>query len=214
MILNAFYFEKHHSFLVYFKDYTIFVGRRNYSMSLKRIYNLYQTMEQEKIILSFNGVVTADVLTAVLDIMETKMTQLDESSKTKKKVFNVLVECLQNLYHHIDERIFDMNELRRHKSALVMVVRNEKSFLIQTGNYIDNALVKDLDAKLQKINSLDREHLREYYREVLGNGFITEKGTAGLGMIDIARKSGNKLEYEFLEIDKYFSFFSLNVKID
>ena len=56
-------------------------------MSLKRIYNLYQTMEQEKIILSFNGVVTADVLTAVLDIMETKMTQLDESSKTKKKVF-------------------------------------------------------------------------------------------------------------------------------
>ena len=107
-----------------------------------------------------------------------------------------------------------MNELRRHKSALVMVVRNEKSFLIQTGNYIDNALVKDLDAKLQKINSLDREHLREYYREVLGNGFITEKGTAGLGMIDIARKSGNKLEYEFLEIDKHFSFFSLNVKID
>ena len=98
-------------------------------------------MEQEKIILSFNGVVTADVLTAVLDIMETKMTQLDESSKTKKKVFNVLVECLQNLYHHIDERIFDMNELRRHKSALVMVVRNEKSFLIQTGNYIDNTLV-------------------------------------------------------------------------
>ena len=68
--------------------------------------------------------------------------------------------------------------------------------------------------KLQKINSLDKEHLREYYREVLGNGAITEKGTAGLGMIDIARKSGNKLEYEFLEIDKYFSFFSLNVKID
>ena len=214
MILNAFYSEKQHSFLVYFKDYVIFVGVIIYSMSLKRIYNLYQTMEQEKIILSFNGVVTADVLTAVLDIMETKMTQLDESSKTKKKVFNVLVECLQNLYHHIDECIFDMNELRRHKSALVMVVRNEKSFLIQTGNYIDNALVKDLDAKLQKINSLDKEHLREYYREVLGNGFITEKGTAGLGMIDIARKSGNKLEYEFLEIDKHFSFFSLNVKID
>ena len=182
-------------------------------MSLKRIYNLYQTMEQEKIILSFNGVVTADVLTAVLDIMETKMTQLDESSKTKKKVFNVLVECLQNLYHHIDERIFDMNELRRHKSALVMVVRNEKSFLIQTGNYIDNALVKDLDAKLQKINSLDKEHLREYYREVLGNGAITEKGTAGLGMIDIARKSGQKLDYKFTKIDDISSFFSLNIKV-
>lgn len=171
-------------------------------------------MEQEKIILSFNGVVTADFLTAVLDIMETKMTHLEESPKTKKKVFNVLVECLQNLYHHIDEGSIDRKELKRFKSALVMVVRDENSFLIQTGNYIDKNFVKDLDERLKKINSLDKEHLREYYREVLGNGSISDKGTAGLGMIDIARKSGNKLEYEFLEIDKDFSFFSLNVKID
>ena len=183
-------------------------------MSLKRIYNLYQTLEQEKIILSFNGVVTADFLTAVLDIMETKMNHLEETPKTKKKVFNVLVECLQNLYHHIDEGSDERKEIRRFKSALVMVVRDENSFFIQTGNYIDKSSVKELDDRLKKINSLDKEHLREYYREVLGNGSISEKGTAGLGMIDIARKSGNKLEYEFLEIDEDFSFFSLNVKID
>jgi hypothetical protein len=171
-------------------------------------------MEKENIILSFNGVVTSDFLTAVLDIMEKKMTQLDESPKTKKKVFNVLVECLQNLYHHIDDGLEDKKEHRRLKSALVMVVKQDDSFLIQTGNYIDSESVPYLDERLKKINSLDKDHLREYYREILGNGTLSEKGTAGLGMIDIARKSGNKLEYEFLEIDKDFSFFSLNVKID
>mgnify|MGYP000542185533 CR=1 FL=1 len=72
-------------------------------MSLEKIYSLYQTMEQEKVILSFNGVVTSDFLTAVLDIMENKMNDLDESPKTKKKVYYVLVECLQNLYHHIED---------------------------------------------------------------------------------------------------------------
>ena len=171
-------------------------------------------MEKENIILSFNGVVTSDFLTAVLDIMEKKMTQLDESPKTKKKVFNVLVECLQNLYHHIDDGVEDNKEHRRLKSALVMVVKQDDSFLIQTGNYIDSESVPYLDDRLKKINSLDKDHLREYYREILGNGTLSENGTAGLGMIDIARKSGNKLEYEFLEIDKDFSFFSLNVKID
>jgi hypothetical protein len=35
--------------------------------------------------------------------METKMDDLNDSPATKKKVFNVLVECLQNLYHHIDD---------------------------------------------------------------------------------------------------------------
>ena len=185
-----------------------------YCMSLEKIYSLYQTLEQEKVILSFNGVVTADFLTAVLDIMETKMSQLEETPKTKKKVFNVLVECLQNLYHHIDEGCEEQKEIRRSKSALVMVVREEDNFLIQTGNYIDNKSVVGLDKRLKKINSLDKENLRDYYREVLGNGTVSEKGTAGLGMIDIARKSGNKLEYQFVKIDNDFSFFSLNVKID
>ena len=170
-------------------------------------------MEQEKVILSFNGVVTADFLTAILDIMETKMIDLDESPKTKKKVFNVLVECLQNLHHHIEEEDEKGNTLRS-KSALVMVVHDKGSFYIQTGNYIESIYVELLNERLIKINSMDKENLREYYREVLGNGNISNKGTAGLGMIDIARKSGNKLEYEFLEIDKDFSFFSLNVKID
>ena len=31
------------------------------------------------------------------------MEDLQDSPKIRKRVFNVLVECLQNLYHHIDE---------------------------------------------------------------------------------------------------------------
>ena len=95
-----------------------------------------------------------------------------------------------------------------------MVIRNEDTYYVQTGNYIDKSIVNQLQERLEKINSLDKEGLREYYRETLDNGSVSSKGTAGLGMIDIARKSGNKLEYEFLEVDEEFSFFSLNVKID
>lgn len=184
-------------------------------MSLKRIFKLYRTMEKEDIILSFNGIITADFLESILHIMETKMDTLEESSKRKKKVFNVLVECIQNLYHHIDEEaIRRSSEGLGPRSVLVMVVKNEEGFLVQTGNYIEKSLAAELENRLIKINSLNREELREYYQETLSNGSVSEKGTAGLGMIDIARKSGNKLEYEFLEIDDKYSFFSLNVKID
>ncbi len=183
-------------------------------MSLKKIYSFYRTMEEDNIIFSFNGEITADFLTVILDIMDTKMNQLSESLKTKKKVFNVLVECLQNLYHHIDDEDEIKREIKKSRSSLVMVKRNQGNYYVQTGNYIDKSIVNQLQERLEKINSLDKEGLREYYRETLDNGSVSSKGTAGLGMIDIARKSGNKLEYEFLEIDEEFSFFSLNVKID
>lgn len=185
-------------------------------MELGNIYNLYKTMEQENILLSFKGVVTSDLLTSVLQIMESKMNYMEESPKTKKKVFNVLVECLQNLYHHIDvnEVSAPQREIIEAKSALFLIAKEGESFQILTGNYVDKDSADDLTEKLEKINGMDKEELKLYYQEVLNNGSLSDKGTAGLGMIDIARKSGNKLEYQLLDVNEKTSFFCLNVKID
>jgi len=179
------------------------------------IYELYQTMERENILLSFKGVVTSELLTSVLSIMESKMDYMEESPKTKKKVFNVLVECLQNLYHHIDDADGERNMERiEAKSALFMIAKKDDQFVIRTGNYIDRESGIELEKRLEIINGMDKDELKLYYQEVLSNGALSDKGTAGLGMIDIARKSGNKLEYQFLPINETSSFFCLNIKVD
>lgn len=185
-------------------------------MSLSSIYELYKTMEQENILLSFKGVVTSDLMTSILQIMESKMSYLEESPKIRKKVFNVLVECLQNLYHHIDESepgYESRNELWDARSAVFLIAREEDYFHIRTGNYIDKYSAEALTLKLEKINGMDRDALKVHYQEVLNTGDISGKGTAGLGLIDIARKSGNKLEYEMIPINDFNLFFCLNVRI-
>jgi hypothetical protein len=60
---------------------------------------------------------------------------------------------------------------------------------------------------------MSKEELKTYYKEVLSNGVMSEKGGGGLGMIDIARKSGSKLDYKFSVVDEKFSFFSLSIKV-
>lgn len=185
------------------------------TMSLTNVYNLYRTMEEENVILSFKGIVTAELLTSVLHIMETKMESMHETPRIKKKVFNVLVECLQNLYHHVDESPSPATkEHLERKSALVLIVKEQGNFLIRTGNYIDNDKAEELQNRLNIINSMDKEGLKAYYQDSLNSSMVSTKGTAGLGMIDIARKSGNKLDFEFLKINEETSFFCLNVKID
>ena len=86
--------------------------------------------------------------------------------------------------------------------------------MIQTGNYIDTESADELKGRLDLINNMDKDELKRYYQETLNNGSMSDKGTAGLGMIDIARKSGNKLEYQFLPISDNSRFFCLNIKID
>lgn len=175
------------------------------------IFDIYNKMERNNILLSFKGEITSDLLTSILQIMENKMENMQEEPKMKKKVYNVLVECLQNLYHHLDE-ISDVDS-ERIRSAIFMIGKLDGDYSIITGNYILNENINGLKNRLDEVNGLNKEQLKEYYKQVLNNGEMSLRGGGGLGMIDIARKTGEKLEYNFLEIDNKVSFFTLKIKV-
>jgi len=174
------------------------------------LYDFYDKMERNHILLSFKGDITSELLTSILQIMEAKLENLQEEPKVKKKVYNVLVECLQNLYHHMDE--VDATT-KRNRSAIFMIRKLESQYTIITGNYIRAENVSAFDDRLKEINALNQDELKEYYKKVLANGEMSAKGGGGLGMIDIARETGQKLNYNFMPIDEKYSFFSLNIKI-
>lgn len=175
------------------------------------IFDIYDKMERNNILLSFKGEVTSDLLTSILQIMENKMEDMQEDVKTRKKVYNVLVECLQNLYHHMDE--ISETEDEKVRSAIFTIGKMDDKYTIITGNYIGNENIQGLKKRIDDVNALTKDELKDYYKRILNNGEMSLKGGGGLGMIDIARKTGEKLEYNFLEIDKKVSFFTLNIKI-
>lgn len=175
------------------------------------IYSFYRKMEHNDIMLSFKGDVTSEMLTSMLQIMETKLDNLGEPSKMKRKVYNVLVECLQNLYHHRDE--MKRTGIDEESAAIFMIGKNEKGYNIVTGNYILSDRVEKLKSRIDHVNTLDRDGLKTLYKEVLNNDERSDKGGGGLGIIDIARKSGQNLVYDFMEVDSKYSFFSLYINI-
>ncbi len=182
------------------------------------IYDLFRKMDRNNIILSFKGEVTSELLTSILQMMENKLDDVEENRKVRKKVYNILVECLQNLYHHIEDIekgdvpvSDDIQEDRR--SAIFMIGKEGDHYSIITGNFILREEEEKLKERLDRINSMTRSELKDHYKTVLNNGKLSEKGGGGLGMIDIAKKSGQKLDYSFTPLDRYNSFFSLNVKV-
>jgi hypothetical protein len=73
--------------------------------------------------------------------------------------------------------------------------------------------VEELKSKIDFINAMNGDELKAEYRKTLYKGDMSDKGGAGLGIIDIARRSGEKINYNFKQVDEYYSFFSLEVKI-
>lgn len=178
------------------------------------IYDLYHRMETNKVVLSFKGDVTSELMSSILQIIEQRMDDMNEAPRLKKKVYNVLVECLQNLYHHIDEIPSETGKNGSDKSAIFMISLNKNGYSITTGNYILTERKDSFRERLDRINSLSQEELKELYKEVLNSDGRSDKGGGGLGMIDIARKTGKKLNYDFAPMNDRYSFFSLNINVE
>lgn len=175
------------------------------------IYDFYERMKDHNVMVSFKGEITSNLLSSILISIESKLDIIEEFPRVKKKVFNVLVECLQNLYHHID----NCQELSREDNdAIFMLSSHSGYYNVYTGNYILTKHVPELKSRIDKVNELNKEELKSYYKEVLKSGQMSAKGGGGLGMIDIARKSGQKLEYSFMSLDDHSSFFTLKVRIE
>ena len=171
------------------------------------IYEMYDRMEQQNIMLSFKGNLTQEMLHSICEVMERKLEEFDADNRTKKRVYHVLVECLQNLFHH------SKGGGEQEESIIVMVVKNANGYSVITGNHVDSKDVDVLRQRIKEINSMDSDALKNLYRKVLTNGTYSSKGGGGLGIIDIARKSDDKLDFGIVPLDEFNSFFSLNVKI-
>ena len=168
------------------------------------------TRDIKNIILIYEGEFTQEITKSVLSMAERNLESVREDESTKKKVFNVMVECLQNICKHADEFYLQEHKL---DGAIFMIGSDRNNYFIMSGNYIMNENVESLGDKLNQINNLDKDGLKQLYKEIIINGNLSEKGGAGLGFVDIARKSGNKLDFNFVKVDAKFSFFCLKTNI-
>lgn len=167
-------------------------------------------MMSQKLILVYQGDFTQESTKSILAMAERNLDSSGEESSIKRKVFNVMVEALQNIVKHSDELID--GAIRSHAS-IFLIGKEANRYCIMSGNPIRKANVASLKQKLDQINGLDKDGLKDLYKDIIKNTTISEKGGAGLGFVDMARKSGEKLEFDFPEMSADYCFFCLRVNV-
>jgi hypothetical protein len=169
----------------------------------------YEQMNQGEVIVAYKGYIGADIITNTLNLVENKLESTEISNSVRKKLYNLLVESLQNLYHHVDAPLAEKDD--DSSFGVFILSKMPDGYRISTGNFIQQEKTAMLKDKIDKINSLSPEELKDFYKFVLNNQKFSEKGGGGLGLIDMARKTANTLEYHFFEYNKDYAFFNLNI---
>jgi hypothetical protein len=163
-------------------------------------------------IVSFCGFVTAEVINCALDKTEQILFERDIDCKLRKKVYHILVESLQNVFHHT-ENLYYAAKGDTGKLCFFIVENKEDGVWIKTGNYIPCDKIGLIKSRIEKINSLSQEEIKEIYKFILNHQKHSEKGGGGLGFLDIARKSGFPLVYSVTEVNDDYSFFQLDIHV-
>lgn len=173
--------------------------------------NLAQTfhkkMISERMMFAYRGEITEKNSLPLLTLIENEMKDDSYGITSRKRLFMFVLESLQNIVRHGDHS---------HHAGMSVVTysRTDDGYSITTGNMIENRQVGDLRERLVKINSLDKAGLKELYLQILGNSEISIKGGAGLGLLEMAVKTGNKLDFAFVPYDSDFTYFVLSKTVN
>lgn len=184
-------------------------------MELKNSFNLIEgawslkkMMQENKLIMVYNDLISHKTYEHLMNLAEEKLDVSNTSLKNKKKILNILVESMQNIAHH------GLKDKGKAVASLFVIGMDDSdNFFVLSGNTINNEQEDYLREKLDHLNSLDSDEMRELYKHSIQQNEYSQKGGAGLGFIDIARKSQSKLNYHFTRLNDHNLFFTFKVDI-
>ncbi len=136
----------------------------------------------------------------------------DEYIAIKSRVFGIFVELVENVAHYSAEVIKLQKDISFGIGTIVLK-EYENHYQFITGNYVYNEVLKNIEDKCSKINSMNRDDLREYKR-MQRRLPRSHKGGANIGLIHIALLSSNPLDLIITEVIDNISFLSISAKID
>jgi hypothetical protein len=169
-------------------------------------------MTKSNTILSYKGHLSYETIGVLLNAFKKEIEPYGLKISIYKKILSIMIESLENIYRYRDS--YEYNAfLNRDYLPFFNIEAEDNIFIVSCGNPVLAIDIEKLRAKIERVNSLDREGLKFLYKSTITNGRFSHKGGAGLGFIEMAKVSGNRIDYKFDKINEEFSFFTIQLKV-
>ncbi len=180
-------------------------------MAFIDIFELREHFNQSQILLCFNGPVSRSLIEEIGHALKNYLHADHAKPSAAMDVFGVYVEMTQNIRHYAVGHGYDEID----SSATVVVARDDENhYVVQAGNLLEKADGAALLAKVNVLATMDKATLKAAYKAQLhqprNEGSVSG---AGLGLIDVARKSSQPMSAGLTDCANGRAFFSLRVVI-
>lgn len=164
---------------------------------------LFDKTQNLDVYIAYNGIVRIDNIEELSVALRSQMAFDRLSNDVYKAVFSVFVELMENVKMHSAV-----------PKGVIIATSKDRIYQMQSGNLIETENADDLKNRIDYLNAMDKQSLRSYYMERIkqDNPNPRSKG-AGIGLIEIAKRASERIEYDFIPYDEKMTFFSVKVTI-
>ncbi len=181
-------------------------------MDRTSIYDHYRTMGQDGIVFMFKGSMSQALLVKFGDMIREDLFLASKKMSEIRSVFSVFIELAQNINRYSAERPVGGLESGA-GSGIIVVSEGDGRYTIASGNLIEKTRLAFVLDRLEKMKGLPTDALKRLYREQIKQAPPEGSVGAGLGLFDIAKRSGGGLSYSVHAVDDEVSFIELFVEI-
>jgi hypothetical protein len=169
-------------------------------------------MREREVILNYQGLFNFEIIGHLLNSLKDETESRGISISNYKKILSVMIEALENIFKY-SEYFEKETSLFPEFYPRFSLEKYDANYLLTTCNPILNKDIPKLANHIDHINNLDKEGLRQLFRNTLTNGQFSAKGGAGLGFIEMAKVTGEKINFSFDNINDKYSYYSCKILI-
>lgn len=158
--------------------------------------------QSEKILFGYNGIISQEFVSEIENVINDALSLHDKDfdKKIARNLFSIAVEQLQNIISYSKHNVKKSDNIFESSGVCIFGYdENKEKYFIKTLNQIqENDKIK-VKNKIDMLNSMDDGEKRKLMRELLRSGEHSHDRGAGVGFIEMARRSSEKIEYSFIE---------------
>lgn len=180
-------------------------------MNNPSLFSLRERFNGERILICFNGPISRSLIEEIGNALRSYLQTTEIRPTAAMDVFSVYIEMSQNIRHYANNHGYGDTEA----TATVVIANTDAGhYTISAGNLVEMADGAALKARVAELATLDKVQLKAAYKEQLRKPRDPGASTgAGLGLIEIARKSSEPLEASLDDLGAGRAFFSLRATI-
>jgi hypothetical protein len=178
-----------------------------------KLTEIQKVLDSNGILICFSGRFSQGLIEEIGDAVKQHMENEERPKNDVFNVFSIFIEQSQNIKNYVITKENSPGFNRIANSTIICIGQEEGRYFIWSGNVLNNCDIAPLQAKLEKVVGTSKDELKKMYKEQIKKEFEPGQTGAGIGLIDIAKRSGQPLEFSIENIDETHSRFELKVRV-